>query len=122
MHAGNNTATHGGNNTHLMMQDDLAVNAPYPAVHTVVHVWQQPSTFSVHLPDLSCMRATQASHAGVLMEATSGFCMLSWNVPWQVVEFVREEAYARFTCIIFNTAPTGHTLLLAQLECPFAGS
>ena len=48
-------------------------------------------------------------------------CMLSWSVPLQVVEFVRGEAYARFTRIIFDTAPTSHTLLLAQLECPFAG-
>ena len=139
-----NNARHGGNNTHLMMQADLAVNAPYLARHTVVHVWQQPSTFSVHFPDPSCMRATQASHAGVLMEPTSSFCMLSWsvfagsgvcqgsslcsvhkhrhmeyslksvssfcmlscNVPLQGVEFVRGEAYARFTRIIFDTAPT----------------
>ena len=30
----------------------------------------------------------------------------------QVVEFVRSEEYARFTRIIFDTAPTGHTLRL----------
>ena len=30
----------------------------------------------------------------------------------QVVEFVRSEKYARFTRIIFDTAPTGHTLRL----------
>ena len=27
----------------------------------------------------------------------------------QVVEFVRGEEYARFTRIIYDTAPTGHT-------------
>ena len=31
-------------------------------------------------------------------------------VALQVVEFVRGEEYARFTRIIFDTAPTGHTL------------
>lgn len=30
----------------------------------------------------------------------------------QVVEFVKSEKYARFTRIIFDTAPTGHTLRL----------
>ena len=30
----------------------------------------------------------------------------------QVVEFVKSEEYARFTRIIFDTAPTGHTLRL----------
>ncbi len=31
-------------------------------------------------------------------------------IALQVVEFVRGEEYARFTRIIFDTAPTGHTL------------
>ena len=30
----------------------------------------------------------------------------------QVVEFVKSEDYARFTRIVFDTAPTGHTLRL----------
>ena len=30
----------------------------------------------------------------------------------QVVQFVRAEEYARFSRIIFDTAPTGHTLRL----------
>lgn len=32
--------------------------------------------------------------------------------PWQVVEFVKSQEYARFTRIVFDTAPTGHTLRL----------
>ena len=34
------------------------------------------------------------------------------NLYLQVVEFVRGEEYARFSRIIFDTAPTGHTLRL----------
>lgn len=30
----------------------------------------------------------------------------------QVVEFVKSQEYARFTRIVFDTAPTGHTLRL----------
>lgn len=32
--------------------------------------------------------------------------------PMQVVEFVKSEDYVKFTRIIFDTAPTGHTLRL----------
>ena len=34
------------------------------------------------------------------------------TLPPQVLEFVRGEEYARFTRIVFDTAPTGHTLRL----------
>ena len=40
---------------------------------------------------------------------------LSNGVLVQVVEFVRSENYARFTRIIFDTAPTGHTLRLLSV-------
>jgi anion-transporting ArsA/GET3 family ATPase len=33
-----------------------------------------------------------------------------WRGDWQVVQFVKDERYARFSRIIFDTAPTGHTL------------
>jgi len=36
-------------------------------------------------------------------------------VQVQVVEFVKSEDYARFTRIIFDTAPTGHTLRLLSV-------
>jgi anion-transporting ArsA/GET3 family ATPase len=39
-------------------------------------------------------------------------CMPRRATALQVVEFVRGEEYARFSRIIFDTAPTGHTLRL----------
>ena len=36
--------------------------------------------------------------------------------PLQVLQFVKGEEYARFTRIVFDTAPTGHTLRLLTVR------
>ena len=46
-----------------------------------------------------------------MIEGPEGFGCLSV----QVVQFVKSEEYARFSRIIFDTAPTGHTLRLLSV-------
>lgn len=40
----------------------------------------------------------------------------------QVVQFVKGEEYAKFTRIVFDTAPTGHTLRLLTGMVQFSDS